>query len=133
VLYLPESDAIPGLWVQGDLAGETIIAPPTPAPYAGEVNAEITLLETSTSDDRQTIQVVISILNYGSEPLPLTESDISLAPADTTPLPVTRIDPALPQEINPYESKTFTLIFPRPDTVTAILKIFTVEYDLEDY
>jgi hypothetical protein len=133
VVYLAESDAIPGIWVQGGLAGETIIAPPTPAPNAGEVNAEISLLETSTSNDRQTIQVVISILNYGSEPITVNESDISLTPADKAPLPVTRADPALPQLISTNESKTFTLVFPRPDTPMSTLKIYTVEYDLGNY
>jgi hypothetical protein len=133
VVYMPERVSFPGIWVEGGLAGETIIAPPTPAPYEGEVNAEISLLETSTSDDRQTIQVVISILNYGSDSIILTESDISLTPAGSASLQVTRVDPALPQEIDPNESKTFTLIFPRPDTTVATLKIFTVEYDLEGY
>jgi hypothetical protein len=132
VVYLPESDSLPGIWVQGDLSGETIITPPTPAPYTGEVNAEISLLETSTLNDRQTIQVVISILNYGSESIPLNESDISLTPTDAAPLPVTRVDPVLPQEIESNESKTFTLVFPRPNTASATLKIYTVEYDLED-
>jgi hypothetical protein len=133
VVYLAESDAIPGIWVQGGLTGETIITPPTPAPYAGEVNAEISLLGTSTSDDQQTIQVVISILNYGSDPITFAESDISLTPTGAASLQATRIDPALPQAIGPNESKTFTLIFPRPDTSIATLNVFTIEYDLDGY
>jgi hypothetical protein len=133
VVYLPESDSLTGMWLQGGLASETIVAPPTPAPYVGEVNAEISLLETSTSQDQQTIQVVLSILNYGSDTITLTSSDISLTPTDAAPLQVTRVDPALPQEIIPNESKTFTLIFSHPDTPTATLKIYTIEYDLEDF
>jgi hypothetical protein len=133
VVYMPESVVLPGMWVQGGLAGETIIAPPTSATYAGEVNAEISLLETSTSDDQQTIQVVISILNYGSDPITLTTGNVSLTPEGATPLAITRADPPLPQQIGLAESQTFTFIFPRPDTPTATLKIFTVEYDLEDY
>jgi hypothetical protein len=131
IVYIPESPSTLGMLVQGGLAGETITSPPTPEP--SEVNAEISLLETSTSDNQQTIQVVISIVNYGSDPITLTENDISLTPNDAAPLKVTRVDPALPQEINPDETKPFTLIFPRPDTATATMKIFTVEYDLEDY
>jgi hypothetical protein len=133
VVYLPASDSIPGLWVQGGLAGEIIIAPPTPAPYTGEINAEISLLETSTSDDQQTIRVIISILNYGSQPITLTPGDVSLTPEGAVPPAITRADPPLPQQIEPAESQTFMLIFPRPNTSTATLKIFTVEYDLEDY
>jgi hypothetical protein len=133
VVYLPESDAFPAMWVKGGLAGETIITPPTPAPYVGEVNAEISLLDSSTSKDLKTIQVVISILNYGSEPISLTTGDISLTPEDESPLQISSSDPQLPQVIGPAESREFTLIFVRPDTAVATLKIFTVEYDLEGY
>jgi hypothetical protein len=133
VVYLPERVSLPGIWVQGSLAGETIIAPPTPAPYEGEVNAEISLLETSTSDDQQTIQVVISILNYGSEPITLVAGDVSLTLEGGTSLQISSSDPPLPQQIEPAKSRTFTLIFARPETGTAMLKIFTVEYDLEGY
>jgi len=133
IVYVPGSSSVSGVTVQGVLAGEIINAPPTFEPSTSEVNAEISLLETSTSQDNQTIQVVISILNYGSEPITLTENDISLTPSDEAPLTISRADPKLPQNIQPAESKTFTLIFPRPDTATATMKIFTVEYDLEDY
>jgi hypothetical protein len=131
IVYIPESPSIQGILVQGGLASEIITSPPTFEP--SEVNAEISLLETSTSNDKQTIKVVISILNYGTEPIMLTENDISLTPEGAATLAVSRVDPQLPQMIEPSESKIFTLIFPRSDILTATLKIFTVEYDLQDY
>jgi hypothetical protein len=133
IVYIPESPSSSGMLVQGGLAGETITTPPTAEPFTGEVNAEISLLETSPSDDQKTIQVVISILNYGSEPITLLPGDISLIAQGAAPLTFLRTDPQLPQQIEPAKSMNFTLIFPRPDTSIATLKIYTVEYDLEDY
>jgi hypothetical protein len=133
VVYIPDSASASGVTVQGELVGETITSPPTYAPAPSEVNAEISLLETSTSPDGANLQVVISILNYGAKTITLTESDISLTPEGAAPLAISRADPILPQEIEPAESKTFTLDFPRPDTTTATLKIYTVVYDLDNY
>jgi hypothetical protein len=133
VVYVPENSLGPGLTVQGALAGETITVPPTGAPSLGEVEAEISLLETSTSQDQKTLQVVISILNYGSNPITLTSGDVSLTPQGDSPLQISGSDPQLPEQIDPGASQEFTLVFPRPSAATAILKIFTVEYDLEEY
>jgi hypothetical protein len=131
IVYIPESLSVQGVLVQGGLTGETITSLPTPEP--SEVNAEISLLETSTSDDQQTIQVVVSILNYGSKSITLTESDISLTPEGAVSLSISRSDPSLPLEIGSGVTKTLTFILPRPDTATATLKIYTVVYDLEGY
>jgi hypothetical protein len=133
VVYMPEKVSLPGIWVQGSLVGETIVAPPTSAPYEGEVNAEISLLGTSILKDKQTMQVVITILNYGSAAITLTSGDISLTPEGAPPLQIISSDPKLPQQIEPTENKEFILVFPRPDSAMATLKIYTVEYDLEGY
>jgi hypothetical protein len=133
VIYVPESSLGPGMTLQGALAGETIIAPPTSAPSSGEVDAEISLLGTTTSPDKQTIQVQISIKNYGSSPITLSETDIALTPQGSAPLALTSSDPALPQAIGPGETRTFILVFPRPGTEIATITIYTIEYDLEGY
>lgn len=133
IVYVPESALAPGVFVQGGLMEETITSFETPESGEYVIDAEISLPETSTSKDGRTIQVVISILNYGSAPFTLSESDIWLTPEDAVPLALIRSEPSLPQEIKPGESKTFTLDYPRPATDTAILKIFTIEFDLDNY
>jgi hypothetical protein len=133
IIYIPASGSSTGSTVRGELVGETITAPATAVPNASEIDAEITLLDTSTSSDDTTIQVSISILNYGSAPITFSGSDVSLTPKDAAPLALLQSDPSLPQELKPGVSKTFTLDFPRPSTATATLKIFTIEFDLEDY
>jgi hypothetical protein len=133
IIYLPESPVGAGLTLQGSLAGETITAPATAAPSSGEVDAEISLLDTSASRDRTQLQVVVSIMNYGSNPITLTTGDISLMPQGASPLQISSSDPQLPQKIEPAESREFILIFPHPNTPVGTLRIFTVEYDLEGY
>jgi hypothetical protein len=131
--YVPESALAPGVYVQGGLMEETITSFETPESGEYVIDAEISLPVTSTSEDGKTIKVVISILNYGSAPLTFSESDIMLTPEDAAPLELIKSDPRLPEKIKPGESKTFTLDFPRPATDTALLKIFTVEFDLDNY
>jgi hypothetical protein len=133
IVYLPHKGTSPGIMVRGELLDETTTSPPTFAPSTGEVNAEISLLETFTSEDKQTIQVVISILNYGSEPITLSIGDISLTPTEQTSLAASRVDPALPKEIKASETQTFTLIFARPESPNATLKIFAQSFTLGEY
>jgi hypothetical protein len=131
VIYVPASSLGEGMTVEGSLTSEIITAPPTAEP--SEVNAELSLLGTTTSADKQTIQVQISILNYGASPITLSERDISLTNENSASIALSSSDPNLPQEIKPGETKTFSLIFPRPDTPTATITIYSVEYDVEGY
>jgi hypothetical protein len=132
VVYVPETSSTSGLLVLGVRAEETIKASGTAKARSNEINAEISLLAASTSADKTTIQVEISIFNYGAAPITFSESDISLIPEGASPLALSRSDPELPQDILPVEGKLFSLIFPRPAVATATLKIFTIEYGLED-
>jgi hypothetical protein len=131
VIYVPASSLGEGVTVEGSLTGEIITSPPTSAP--SEVEAEISLLGTTTSPDKQTIQVQISILNYGALPITLSESDISLITENSASIALSSSDPNLPQNITPGDTMTISLVFPRPDSPTSTLIIFTIEYDLEDY
>jgi hypothetical protein len=133
VVYVPDSPLDPGLTLQGALEGETITNPPTAAPSSGEVDAEISLLDTTTSSDKLTLQVLVSIKNYGASPITLSASDIILTPEGSASLAIASSDPALPQAIQPGVTQTFTLVFPRPQTETATVTIYTVEYDLEGF
>jgi len=133
IIYVPATPQSAGRTVEGVISSETVTTPPTSVPSSSAVTAEISFLEISTSQDRKTIQVVISIMNNGSEPITISEGDILLTPVGATPLALSRSDPSLPQEILTAESRTFSLVFPRPGTATATLKIFTLEFDLNNY
>jgi len=126
-----QQEAAKGFVIKGELADETIKTFNTPD--ASQVQAEISLLETTTSEDGQTIRIEISILNYGEVSFILTSNDISLTPENASALTVTGAEPSLPHEIKPGETSTIYLTFSRPSSQTATLKILAAEYEIEGY
>jgi len=122
-----------GYLVRGELAGEHLEVIETPAPDAAGVQAEVELLETTTSPDQATISVGVSIYNYGGSTFEVTIEDVSLNPENAQPFAPINSEPALPIEIKPGKSQTIYFTFPRPMSDTAVFRIFTIEYDLDGY
>ena len=120
-----------GLVVRGELTEEQISTFNTPAPE--EVQAEISLLETTTSPDGGSIRVGVSIQNYGATAFTLSGTDVALTQPDGAPVAMLSSEPPLPKEIAPATIETIYFFFSRPASATATLKIFTVEYDIEGY
>lgn len=120
-----------GLTALGQLVGEEILAPPTPP--AGEVQAEISLLDTTISTDGSALLVSLSILNTGAEPVVLNSADVSLTAADGAPQPPSQSAPPLPLNLQPGAAETVGFTFARPAAPEAVLKIWTVEFSLEGY
>jgi len=130
-VFIPNSSDKNGFMVKGELAGESINVFNTPD--ASEIQAEISLLKTSSSNDKKTVEIEISILNSGPSSFTLTSNDVSLTPEGDNTVAPTDTHPSLPYEIEPGETVTMQLTFPRPSTTTATLKILSTEYDLEGY
>lgn len=130
-IFFRSDSAGNGFVVGGGLTEEEIVS--LDAPENVEVQAEISLLEIVTSPDGATIQVEISIFNYGGSPFSLSANDISLTAQDGTPLNLILSDPALPREVLPGATEAVHLTFPRPGSPTATLRIFTAEYEIEGY
>lgn len=122
-----------GFVFKGAMAEETFTGLDTPIPDESGVEAEVSLLETSTSPDGKTIMVNISILNYGQTVFTVLPDNISLTQSDGMSLVLVSSKPRLPEKISSGETETFEFSFPRPSSATATLKIFTVEYDIEGY
>lgn len=122
-----------GFVIKGELTEEQISTINTPETSGLEIQAEISLLETTISPDGTTIRVGVSILNYGQTPITLSVNDISLTPVGATPLTIINSEPALPKEIATNATETIYFTFPRPSSQVATLKILTVEYDIEEY
>jgi len=120
-----------GFVIHGEFIGEEIQAFDTPDPSS--IQAEISLLETTTSADGKTIRVEVSILNNGQLPITLSTSDLSLTPENATVIALESSEPILPKEIKTGATETIYLTFLRPSTPTATLKIFSVEYELDGY
>jgi hypothetical protein len=122
-----------GFVFNGELTEQQISTIPTLAPGISDIQAEISLLETTTSADGTTIRVGVSILNYGTAPFTFSAGDISITQQDGASLAMTSSEPPLPKEITVGSTETIYFTFPRPLSPTAILKIFTIEYDIEGY
>jgi len=130
-LFVQPSASSGGVLIRGELSEETINAFSTP--NSSEVQAEVSLLDTSTSNDGKNISVTISIMNYGQSAITFSANDLSLTSEGSTSMVLEKAEPPLPKEIQPGATETFHIIFPRPSSATAILKIFNAKYDLEDY
>lgn len=117
--------------IRGELTEEQISTFNTPVP--GEVQAEISLLETTTSPDNGSIRVGVSIQNYGATTFTISATDVALTQPDGTPIGMLSSEPALPKEIAPGATETIYFFFYRPASPTATLKLLSVEYDLEGY
>ena len=122
-----------GFVFNGELTEEQISTINTPDLGGSDIQAEISLLETTTSADGTTIRVGVSILNYGTAAFTLSARDVSLMQQDGTPLVMARSEPPLPKEVGAGSTETIYFTFPRPASPTAILKILTIEYDIEGY
>ena len=122
-----------GFVFSGELTEQQLSAIPTPAAGISDIEAEVSLLETTTSSDRTSIRVGVSILNYGIAPFTLSASDISLTQQDGTPLVMISSEPPLPKEIDAGSTETIYFAFPRPASPTTALKILTIEYEIEGY
>ena len=120
-----------GYVLGGGLTEEQISTFDNPTPASGEIQAEIGLLETTSDGDN--LQLTISIYNYGNAPITLSAGDVSLTQSDGTPLPLVSSGPTFAKEIASTATETFIFTFPRPTTPSAVLKVFTVEYDVEGY
>ena len=120
-----------GLLVKGELTEEQISTFNTPS--ASEIQAEIGILEATTSSDGTTIRIGVSIYNWGRSAFTLSSSNISLTQQDGTTLTMISSEPPLPKEIKPTSTENFFLTFARPSSQAAILKIFTTESDIQGY
>lgn len=133
ILFIQNAPAGEGFVVKGSPMEAQMISTDTPALRGPGIESEIALLETSTSQDKSKLLVNVSILNYGVSEFRVTKNDVWLIPQNASPLAPSKVKPSLPRVIKPGVTETFNFTFPRPAVSTAVLKIFSVEYDLEGF
>lgn len=117
--------------VRGALTEEQISSFNTPVP--GDIQAEISLLEMTTSPDKGSIRVGVSIQNYGTTAFAFSATDVTLTQPDGTLVGMLSSEPPLPKEIAPGATETIYFFFYRPASPTTALKLLTVEYELKGY
>lgn len=129
-IFVRSNETSAGFVATAELIEETINVSNTPDTSIPQ--AEISILNTTASADGQTVEIDLSIVNYGESAFTLSATDAFLI-SENTELNLNDSEPALPYEIQPAETATFKLIFPRPASQTATLKILTVEYEVTGY
>jgi hypothetical protein len=133
VLLVQASPSAAGFVVTGELSEEILKAIDTPQPGPSNRQAEVSLLDTSTSADKATIRVGVSILNSGTAPFTLAASDVSLTPENGAPTAPSSAEPSLPHDFQPGKTETIYFTFPRPSSNQAAIKIIDAEFDLENF
>jgi hypothetical protein len=133
LVYIPDSSLASGAYTTGVLSEVTITSVGESDPAPADPQVSISLLNVSTPTDRIHIQVVVTLLNTGTTPITVSNRDFSLIPPSASPLELIQSYPSLPAKINPDQMITFNLVFPRPATPTAILKILAQSFTLSGY
>lgn len=131
ITIFARSSAAAGFVIRGDLLEETITHFNTPNP--AEIQAEVSLLETTSSEDGKALIVSISILNTGQTALTLNTEDVFLVAQDAAAGVPQSAEPALPAEIKAGASQSFSFTFPKPSTLAVTIKVFSVEFELDGY
>jgi hypothetical protein len=82
------------------------------------------------SNDRQTLQISLTITNRGSQAITITNDDLSLAAENMPPEAPLRVVPALSQELQPGASMPLVITFGNPGGQYAMLRVFDTTLDL---
>jgi hypothetical protein len=133
ILFVQNADPGTGFIVAGGPVTEQLDHPPTPPPGRPVVKMEVSLLETSTSADRTTLSVRMAIRNRGVDGFKVSSGDVQLTPQGARPLKLVSAKPALPVMIEPGITKVITFTFHKPSSRQAVIKVFSVENNLDGY
>ena len=106
-------------------------APPAPREY--NIEAEISMQGVTRSADGTAVEVSVGIYNYGASAFDLTAGDLAVIDPSGAGAGLQSSDPPLPQSIRPGETRAYRLVFPHSGGRLPVLRIFNVEFDLEDF
>ena len=117
----------PGLVIRGERP--IVQSNETPVPTdENAIHIDLEILGFTQPDD-QTVQFQISITNRGGKAITLTGDDISLNAEGQSEAPPEKVEPALPQELQPGQALPLTLTFLKPQGNSAVLRIFDVTFE----
>ena len=91
---------------------------------------DITFEDMIFSNDRQTLQISLTITNRGSQAITITNDDLSLAAENQSPEAPLQVVPALSQELQPGASLPLVITFANPGGQYAVLRVFDTTLDL---
>ena len=130
-IFLPSDTLTANNIIRGELTEEQITGINTPS--GANIQAEISLLETTASPDGTSVRIGVSIQNYGQSPFTLLAGDVSLKSTDDARLVMVASEPSLPKEIAAGVTETLYFTFQQPTSPTALFRILGVEYEVGGY
>ncbi len=130
-IFLPSDTLTANNIIRGELTEEQITGINTPS--GADIQAEISLLETTASPDGTSVRIGVSIQNYGQSPFTLLAGDVSLKSTDDAGLVMVASEPSLPKEIAAGVTETLYFTFQQPTSPTALFRILGVEYEVGGY
>jgi hypothetical protein len=133
IVYLPDSSLTAGTYTTGSLSEVTITSLGESDPAPADPQVSISLQDVSTPTDGIHIQVVVTLLNSGTTPITVSNGDFTLLPTSASPLELIQSYPSLPARISPDQMITLNLVFLRPATPNATLKILAQSFSLSGY
>ena len=123
-IFIPPSGGSDGWAIEGQRP-EAMVTPVPETPNPNAVSAEVSFLGQSTSADGKTLTLKLSVKNTGTNVIHLSQGDISLGAVAPT-----SVDPALPMDIQPGATATFSFTFAKPGGNTAVFKLLDFSVDL---
>jgi hypothetical protein len=130
-LLVPIDPGSAGLVIHAQPPGEETAALPDSG--QNNIQAEIGMLEASESIYDGSILTRVSIQNYGASEFTLSAADAAVSGEDGRSISPKHSDPYLPQTLAPGETREFEFVFPQAPFPNPVLRIFDVEYNLEDF
>jgi hypothetical protein len=104
----------------------------TLGPFSAFQEAEIGFVDKGASPSGEQT-VTVTVYNYSGRGFEVTSSDVTLVPPGTRNLAPVNSSPSLPARVNPGETIEFTFTFPAPASGAGTIKIFSNEFDLNDF
>jgi hypothetical protein len=130
-LLVPSGPGSAGLVMRAQHPDEQTAELPDPGQF--NIKAEIGMLEASQSLLDGFILARVSIHNYGGSEFTLAAVDVSVTGEDGQLVSLQHSDPILPQILAPGETREFEFLFPGAPFPNPVLRIFNVEYNLDDF
>jgi hypothetical protein len=119
-------------WVvmRTDTGSQVQVNIPFTGPGGGTEGVDISLARAEVSPDLTNLQLGGQVTNLGTQPVVVTERDISLSTDDGSVYPILSTNPAFPWTVAPGQTAQFFLTFQRPPTATAIFIVLNRPFQL---
>ena len=116
--------------VRTDTGSQVQVNIPFTGPGGGGQEVDISLARAEVSPDLTNLQLGGQITNLGTQPVVVTERDISLSTDDGSVYPILSTNPAFPWTVAAGQTAQFFLTFQRPPTDAAVFIVLNRPFQL---